>query len=306
MVTVPSWKKEEVERLTKLLKVSPVVAVVDIENIPSFQMQQMRARLRGSVNLIVSRNTLIERALDAISSEREGITKLKGYLSGQTALVTTDLNPFKLYKRMEATKTKAPARGGDIAPENIKVERGDTPFKPGPIVGDLQKAGIPASIQSGKVKINKTKVVAKKGEEISSDLAKMLTRLDINPITVGLDLKIAYEEGTFFDSDTLDIDTQRYFDGIKKAAQSAFNLSVNAAYPTSLNIEPLIMKAHRDAFSLAFNTDIIVDETVKLKLSQAHRDLLSLAAKIDPDVLGSELIEKLGLEQPKEKQKDKN
>ncbi len=301
MDTVPAWKKEEVARLTKLMKYSPVVAVVDIENIPSFQMQQMRARLRGSVNLIVSRNTLIERALDDVSSDREGILNLKEHLGGQTALVTTDLNPFKLFKRMESTKTSAPARGGDIAPENIKVEKGDTPFKPGPIVGDLQKAGIPASIQSGKVRINKTKVVAKAGESISSDLAKMLTRLDINPITVGLDLKIAYEDGTLFDKETLDIDTDKYFEDLKMASQSAFNLSVNAAYPTSLNTESIIMKAHRDAFSLAFNTDIMVDETVKLKISQAHKDMLSIVAKLDPEILGSELMEKLGLEQTNEK-----
>ncbi len=299
MVTVPTWKKKEVERLTNLLEVSPVVAVVDIENIPSLQMQQMRARLRGTVNLIVSRNTLIERALDNVSSKRDGMEELKEYLSGQTALVTTDLNPFKLFKRMESTKTSAPARGGDIAPNNIKVEKGDTPFKPGPIVGDLQKAGIPASIQSGKVKINKTKVVAKEGEPISDDLAKMLTRLEIHPITVGLDLRIVYEEGNLFEKETLDIDPQSYFEDIKKASQSAFNLSVNAAYPTSMNIESMIMKAHRDAFSLAFNTDIMVDETVKLKLSQAHRDMLSLAAKLDPDVLGSELIKKLGLDEDK-------
>ncbi len=299
MVTVPTWKKKEVERLTNLLEVSPVVAVVDIENIPSLQMQQMRARLRGTVNLIVSRNTLIERALDNVSSKRDGMEELKEYLSGQTALVTTDLNPFKLFKRMESTKTSAPARGGDIAPNNIKVEKGDTPFKPGPIVGDLQKAGIPASIQSGKVKINKTKVVAKEGEPISDDLAKMLTRLEIHPITVGLDLRIVYEEGNLFEKETLDIDPQSYFEDIKKASQSAFNLSVNAAYPTSMTIESMIMKAHRDAFSLAFNTDIMVDETVKLKLSQAHRDMLSLAAKLDPDVLGSELIKKLGLDEDK-------
>lgn len=300
MTTTPAWKIEEVERLKDVLKISPVIAVVDIENIPAFQMQQMRARLRGSVELFVSRNTLIERALDDISSEKEGIQELKDHLSGQTALVATDINPFKLFKRMEATKTQAPARGGDIAPNDIKVEKGDTPFKPGPIVGDLQKAGIPASIQSGKVKINKTKVVAKEGEIISSDLAKMLTRLEINPITVGLDLRIAYEEGTYFDKETLDIDPSAYFEDIKGGALAAFNLSVNAAYATPLNITALIMKAHRDSFSLAFNSDMITEDTIKLKLSQAHRNLLSLAAEIDPDILGSELVEKLGLDVSKE------
>ena len=65
---------------------------------------------------------------------------------------------------MEATKTAAPAKPGDIAPEDILVKAGDTPFKPGPIVGELQKAGIPAAIEGGKIVIKKDKVLVKKGE----------------------------------------------------------------------------------------------------------------------------------------------
>ncbi len=293
---IPIWKKNEVERLTKLLKNSPVVGVVDIEGIPSLQMQQMREKLRGSANLTVSRNTLIEKALEKVSDDRENLEEIKNYLSGQTALVTTDYNPFKLFKKMEATKTKAPARGGESAPENIKVEKGDTPFKPGPIVGDLQKAGIPASIQGGKVVINKTKVVVKKGEEISKDLATMLTRLEIQPITVGLDLRVSYEEGNLYEKDVLDIDSSEFEEQIQQGALSAFNLSINAGYPTKSNIKSMIMKAHNDAFSLALNSDIITDETIKLKLTQAQRDMLGIAAKLNPDALDDELLKQLGID----------
>ncbi|MGM0405645.1 MAG: 50S ribosomal protein L10 [Thermoplasmatota archaeon] len=293
---IPIWKKNEVERLTKLLKNSPVVGVVDIEGIPSLQMQQMREKLRGSVNLTVSRNTLIEKALEKVSDDRENLEEIKNYISGQTALVTTDYNPFKLFKKMEATKTKAPARGGESAPENIKVEKGDTPFKPGPIVGDLQKAGIPASIQGGKVVINKTRVVVKEGEEISKDLATMLTRLEIQPITVGLDLRVSYEDGNLYEKDVLDIDSSEFEGQIKQGALAAFNLSINAGYPTKNNISSMIMKAHNDAFSLALNSDIITDETIKLKLTQAQRDMLGIAAKLNPNALDDELLKQLGIE----------
>ncbi len=303
---IPIWKKNEVERLTKLLKSSPVVGVVDIEGIPSLQMQQMRAKLRGNVNLTVSRNTFIEKALENLSDDRENIEKIRNYLSGQTALVTTNQNPFKLFKKMEATKTKAPARGGEVAPENIKVEKGDTPFKPGPIVGDLQKSGIPASIKGGKVVINKTKVVVKEGEEIPKDLATMLTRLEIQPITVGLDLKVTYEDGSIYEKEVLDVDSSEFEEQFKQGALSAFNLSVNAGYPTKKNISSLIMKAHNDAFSLAINSDIINDDTIKIKLSKAQMDMLSLAAKLNPDALDSDLLKDLGLEDESEEIEEEN
>lgn len=294
MTDISAWKKEEVEKLKNLLETSPVLGVVDIEGIPAFQMQQMRAKLRGTANLLVSRNTLINKAIDR--SEREGIEELEEYISGQTALVSTDLNPFKLFNRMEKTKTKAPASGGETAPDDIKVEEGDTPFKPGPIVGDLQKVGIPASIQGGKVVINQDKVVAEEGEIISKDLATMLGRLDIHPITVGLDLKIVFEDGTTFDRNTLDVDPQDFIDDIKTGASSAYSLSVNIGYPTKENVKQIISKVHNDALSLAVNTNIITDETVKIKLSEAQKSMLSLAAKLDPSSLDDDLLNELGIE----------
>ena len=294
MTEISAWKKEEVEKLKNLLETSPVLGVVDIEGIPAFQMQQMRAKLRGTANLVVSRNTLINKAID--QSDREGIEELEEYISGQTALVSTDLNPFKLFNRMEKTKTKAPASGGETAPDDIKVEEGDTPFKPGPIVGDLQKVGIPASIQGGKVVINQDKVVAEEGETISKDLATMLGRLNIHPITVGLDLKIVFEDGTTFDRDTLDVDPQDFIDDIKTGASSAYALSVNIGYPTKENIKRIISKVHNDALSLAVNTNIITDETVKIKLSEAQKSMLSLAAKLDPSSLDDDLLNELGIE----------
>lgn len=302
MDNVPAWKLKEVKKLSNLLETSPVIGVVDIEGIPALQMQQMRAKLRGTMNLTVSRNTLIEKALENASEDREGIEEIKEHLSGQTALISTNLNPFKLYKRMEDTKTKAPASGGETAPEDIKVEKGDTPFKPGPIVGDLQKVGIPASIQGGKVVINKTKTVVKEGETISPDLARMLTRLEIQPITVGLDLRIAFEEGTLFDKDTLDIDSDEFINDLKSCAASAFSLSVNAGYPTKKNIKALISKAHRDSFSLALNSDIMTSDTVKIKLSEASMTMLNLSSKIDTSALDSDLKEKLGIEEQEEEE----
>src|SRR5439155_984135 len=87
-------------------------------------------------------------------------------IEGQTAVVTADINPFRLFKELEATKTRAPARGGEIAPEDLWVRAGETPFKPGPVVGELQKAGVPAAIERGKVVIRQDKLMVRAGQRI--------------------------------------------------------------------------------------------------------------------------------------------
>ena len=56
-------------------------------------------------------------------------------MEGQSALIFTDMNPFKLFKILEDSKTPAPAKPGAIAPADIVVPRGDTGSAPGPILG---------------------------------------------------------------------------------------------------------------------------------------------------------------------------
>ncbi len=291
---IPGWKKKEVKKLTNLLETSPVIGVVDIEGIPAFQMQQMRSKLRGTANLRVSKNTLLEKAIKRAAEERDGLEDINEFIEGQVALVSTNLNPFKLFTRMEETKTKAPASGGEVAPEDVEVEEGETPFKPGPIVGDLQKVGIPASIQSGKVMINQTQTVVEEGDVISSELANMLGRLGINPITVGLDLKLVYEDGLVYEKDDLDIDPSEFIEDIKDGASSAFALSVGISYPTAENITTLISESQGDAMGLAFNADIINEETIKPIVSKASKSMTNLASKLDKEALDDDLLERLG------------
>ena len=54
--------------------------------------------------------------------------------------------------------------------------------------------------------IKSTKVVVKKGEAISADLAAALDKLQIHPIEVGLDVKAVFEKGFLYKTDVLAID----------------------------------------------------------------------------------------------------
>ncbi len=195
MAHVAAWKKQVVSELSSAMKDHAAVAVVDLHGIPSAQLQMMRQGMRPKAKIIMSRNTLMDLAVDDAAKDRPGLEKIKEFMGGQCAIVATDANPFKLFREMEATKGKAPAKAGDIAPEDIEVKAGDTPFKPGPIVGELQKVGIPAGIEGGKIVIKKDKVLVKKGEVISAELAAVLPKLEILPMTVGMDLRAVFEEG---------------------------------------------------------------------------------------------------------------
>ncbi len=285
MAHVAKWKINRVEELTDVLVKSPVIGIIDIGGIPASQLQQIRKNLPSGSTFLVTKSTLLRLALEKAAEEKKNIDKLSDSLDGQRGIIATDINPFKLFRSMENTKIKAPARGGESAPEDIVIEEGETPFKPGPIVGDLQKAGFPAAIERGKVVIKSTKTIVKQGHRIPSDVAKMLTRLEIHPMTVGLSLLAGFENGTIYTRNVLDVDVDGYIKNIEMASSGAFNLAMFVGYPTKMTIRPLLQNAHQNAFNLAFNAEIPTSESIMLLLGKAQSEALSLASHV-PDALG--------------------
>jgi large subunit ribosomal protein L10 len=290
---IPQWKKDEVEEIKGLIKKYPIFGVIGIGGIPAKQLQKMRRDLKDKAVLKVSRNTLIRRALDESSDGKE----MEEYVDTQTALVFTEQNPFKLFKTLEKSKSPSPIKAGTIAPKDIIVEKCETSFPPGPILGDLQAAGIPAAIDGGKVVIRETKAVAKEGEAVSQKLAAMLTRLEIYPMEVGLDMRAAFENGMAFTPDVLAIDEDKYFSDIVLAAQQAFNTSVFAAYPTAENIKTLIAKATTESRNLGINAVVLEPEIIDSLLGKAQSEMLSVASVAsanNEEAVDDELKEALG------------
>ena len=276
MAHVAEWKYGEVKKLTDLFTSKKVVGIIEIGGIPAPQMQQMRGNLHGTTNIRSAKNSLLFRALDEAEKQIKGISGLKELITGQTAVIATDMNPFKLFNQIKTTRTMAPARGGETAAHDIMVRAGDTPFKPGPVVGELQKVGIPAAIQEGKVVIKNDKVIVPEGEKIPKDVAQMLTRLEIYPVEIGMTLHAVFEDGNIFKSDVLDIDVDEFIGRMKQASSNAFNLAIESGWINGLTIKPLLMKAHHNAFTLALEQGIINKETIKHLISKAHSNMFAL------------------------------
>ena len=266
---LPSWKKDEVAEIKKHARQYTLIGLVDIYGIPAQQVQQIRRNLRGKAVIKVTRNTLIKHALDEIGGQTKELSK---YISGHSAMIFTNDNPFKLFKQLEKTKTKMAAKAGETAPEDIIVEKGPTSFKPGPIVGELQQAGIPAAIEAGKVKIRETKTIVKKGAVISAKVATVLVKLDIKPMDVGLALQVAFHNGSIYEPAVLSVDETKLLAQIQLAGQQAFNLSVNAAIPTKETMVPILTKAVRDARGLAVEAAIYEKDVVDAIIGRAFRE----------------------------------
>lgn len=288
---IPQQKKDEIEDIKAKIGQYSVVGLVGIHGMPSKQFQQMRSSIRDSVLIKVSKNSLITRALNECS---EDIKSLENYLDHETGLVFSNDNSFKLFRLLESSKTPAPIKGGMKAPNDITVEKRPTDFPPGPIIGELQSAGIPAAIEGGKVVIRETKVVAKKGEVVSQNLAAMLTRLEIFPLELGLVLRGTFEDGMLFDASKLAIDEGKISLDFTTAASQAFNLAVNSAYPTRTTIQALLAKAASESRNLAVNAVIYEPGVMDILLSKAQGHVMVLAGLVSDEALDDDLKAKMG------------
>jgi large subunit ribosomal protein L10 len=266
---LPAWKKDEVDDIKKNVKVYKLIGLVDMYGIPAQQVQQIRRNLRGKAVIKVTRNTLIRHAFNEIGGDVKNLSK---YISGHSAIIFTNDNPFKLYKQLEKTKTKMAAKAGEKAPEDIVVASGPTSFKPGPIVGELQQAGIPAAIEGGKVRIKDTKTVVKKGGVISAKLAAILVKLDIKPMDVGVLLQAAFHDGSIYEPSVLAVDETVILGQIQLASRQALALSLEAAIPTKDSMDALLTKAVRDARGLAIEAAIYEKDVVDAIIGKAYRE----------------------------------
>lgn len=294
MAHVAEWKKKEVEELATLIKEYPVVALINVADVPAYPLSKMRDTIREQGVLRVSRNTLIELAIKKAAQEGvEGIEELAKYIKGGAAILATSMNPFKLYKFLQESKKPAPAKPGAVVNKDVVIPAGPTSLAPGPVVGEMQAMGIPARIDKGKVSIQKDTVVLKAGETITPQLANILNKLGIEPLEVGLELLAAYEEGLIYKPDVLAVDEEQYIQMLQQAYMNAFNLAVNAAYPTKQTIEALIQKAFMGAKNVAVEANYLTKETAGDVLGRAFRVALLIAQELPEDLLDEKTKELL-------------
>ena len=251
MAQVAEYKKRIVEQFANLVKDYPIIAVVNVENIPGPQMQAMRAKLRGTAELAMTKQRLMRLALEAAKNERKGVEQLIPRLEGMPAMIFTKQNPFKLASMLRKYKSSAPAKGGQTAPRDIVVKATLTPFAPGPIIAELGSIGLKTGVEKGKVAIKADATVVKQGEIISPKVAEVLTRLGIQPMEIGLDLVAVYDNGTIYARDVLSVDEQEYLNRLREAASNALWLSVSVGYVTSENIRLLISRAYKESKGLS-------------------------------------------------------
>ncbi|MGM5483787.1 MAG: 50S ribosomal protein L10, partial [Nanobdellota archaeon] len=87
-------KKSQVEKFIEKEEKYPIIGIVNVEGLPTPQLQAMREKLRDKVEIIVGKSSLIKLALKKESEKKKGVEKLINEMKGMPALIFTEQNPF--------------------------------------------------------------------------------------------------------------------------------------------------------------------------------------------------------------------
>jgi len=312
---VQEWKVKVVKELVELLNEFPVVGVIDITEVPAKLFQEIRQKLGDEGRIVVAKNTLITRAIDAVSEKNPKLAELKKFITGQSALIFSRKNPFKLNAFFKENRVNAPAKVGSISSKDVLIPPGETDLPPGPVVAELQRVGLKARIQAGKVVILEECQLVKAGDTITKEISDTLAKFGILPVELRLRIKAAYENGVIFFGEILEFDQKKALEQTKLAWTSALNLALNIEYPTGATITLLLMEAHLRSLRLALKERLPVKEVMPHVLMEAHGYMLSLALvagtkkreTLDPELAGmlglTEEVKKEDVEEKKQEVK---
>ena len=267
-------KNNEVEEIKTILKSYNAIGIASLKKVRSSQLQELKKKLSGKVNMKVFKNNLLKFALDSLNDN--DLNKIEDYISGSNIYLFTNLNPFKLALLLEKGKIKTIAKTGDKAAMDITVPEGNTGQPPGPIISLLNSAGLPTRIQSGSVWVSKDTFVVKKGDVINERISGVLAKLGIKAVELGLAMRAVLDNGLMIPGDALNIDLEETKNNLITSYNEAFALSLEIAYPTSENTVILLQTAHQKAFILSLNAAIPNQTNIADLIKKAHTEMLSL------------------------------
>jgi large subunit ribosomal protein L10 len=265
-------KAEQIERLKREVANYSTIALIDIQKVPNALLQRLRKRIKEEGGaMYILRKPVIKALLEANAA----LAKFSHLTDRPVGLLLANSSPYELNKRVRESRRKRAAKAGEKALSDIIVPEGETDLPPGPALSELKSAGVNVQIKGGKIVVVKDSVVVKKDEVITAAKAGVLQKLGILPFESTVNLLVCYDGQYVYTPELLNIDLTLSSE-IEKALRDAFNLSINANYPTPENINLLIQQAYIQSINLSLNGNLYSSSTIEQLLLSAVTQAMAL------------------------------
>jgi len=207
--------------LEKLLSNYSRMFVVELDNVTSNQMHQVRMAMRGKAEMFVGKNTMVRFVIKKFGEEHknQALFALADELEGNVALIFTNEDLRDIRPIILANRKEAPARVGSVAQRTVIVPAGPTGLEPTQ-TSFFQALQIPTKINKGAVEIMNDVTILTEGHKCGASQVALLNKLNIRPFSYGLVIRKLYDDGSVLTPSILDISKDDIKDILVSAIQN--------------------------------------------------------------------------------------
>jgi len=249
-------KAEYFDKLENLLNTYNKLFLVQVDNVGSSQMQQIRIALRGQGEVLMGKNTMIRKILTMFLKKNPGhpYEQVMPLIRGNVGFVFTTGDVAEVRTTIESNRVPAPARIGGVAPTDVIVPPGPTGCDPGQ-TSFFQVLQIATKIVKGQIEITTDVHLIKAGEKVGNSQAALLQKLDIKPFSYGLVITHVYDNGSLFEPAVLDLTEDvlvaKFMAGVRNVAAVSLALGM----PTLASLPHSIANAFKRLLAVAVQCD---------------------------------------------------
>jgi large subunit ribosomal protein LP0 len=272
-------KQEYFEKLKSYLEEFNSIFIVNVDNVGSNQMHEIRKALRGDAKILMGKNTMVRRAIRILQVENPDYEKLMPSVRGNIGFVFTNSDLKTIRDKVLTNRVKAPAKAGALAPIDVFIPAGNTGMEPGK-TSFFQALGVPTKIARGTIEIINEVHLIKEGVRVGASEAALLNMLNISPFTYGLVVVQVYDQGTVFHPTVLDIEEEtlvaHFVAGIKNIAA----ISLQIGYPTVASVPHSIINSYKNLLAISIATEYSFPGAEKIKAYLADPSAFAVAAPV--------------------------
>jgi len=273
------WKAGYFVKIIKLLDDYPKCFIVNVDNVGSKQMQEIRHAMRGHAEILMGKNTMIRKAIRGHMGKNPHLEKILPHIVNNVGFVFTKEDLGEIRGKLLENRRGAPAKAGALAPEDVQLEAHNTGMGPEK-TSFFQALQIPTKISRGTIEILNDVHLIKKGEKVGASEAALLNMLGRMPFSYGLIVEQVYDSGMVFSPAVLDMTADdlraRFLQGVRNVAA----VSIAARYPTMASVPHSIANALQNLLAIAATSDVNFKEAKTMKEYLA--DPSKFAAKAAP------------------------
>jgi len=264
-------------KLKDLIETYPSIFIVNVDNVGSNQMHQIRQALRGKGQILMGKNTLVRRAVRLILAENPDYERFLPHVRGNVGFVFTSSDLKEVRDVIVENKVAAPAKAGAIAPNDVYVPAGNTGMEPGK-TSFFQALNIPTKIARGTIEIVSDIHLVPAGQKVDASQATLLNMLNISPFTYGMKIIQIFSEGQLFPESVLNVSEDELLEKFMSGVKAIASISLAINYPTLASVTHSLVNSYKNLLAVALATDITFEGAEKAKAYLENPEAFAAAA----------------------------